>query len=182
MLSIPEIFCVEKQSMLKIPYGISKFSDMALESYYYVDRTSYIELLESWGEKTLLFIRPRRFGKSLFISMLHCYYGMEYQAEFKALFGKYYIGQRPTPLANQYLVLKLDFSSLNTSSSEKTQQDFLIIVREAALNFMRIYATYFDEEDRKEMETYKAPNNLIRSLINKNRSKCKRQKNIFTHR
>ena len=74
--------------MIKLPYGVSDFSDIATEGYYYVDRTSYVEMFESWGEKTLLFIRPRRFGKSLFISMLKHYYGAEHKADFKKFFAK----------------------------------------------------------------------------------------------
>ena len=153
--------------MLKIPYGISNFSDMAQEGYYYVDRTSYIELMESWGEKTLLFVRPRRFGKSLFLSMLRYYYGLEHQANFKAIFNKYYIGQQPTPLANRYLILHLDFSGIDTNNSESTKQDFLAIVRESALNFMSVYSDYFDKKDVQEIEAHTASNNLIRSLLNK---------------
>ena len=91
--------------MLKIPYGVSGFSDMVLGGHYYVDRTQYIEKLESLTERYLIYIRPRRFGKSLFISTLQHYYGIEHRAKFDALFGNYYIGQHLTPRANSYFVL-----------------------------------------------------------------------------
>ena len=99
--------------MLKLPYGISIFSQLVQEAYYFVDRTPYIAQLEQLPERYLFFLRPRRFGKSLFVSMLQCYYGQEYAEAFTELFGQFAIGQTPTPMANRYLVLKLDFSRIN---------------------------------------------------------------------
>ncbi|MEZ4665014.1 MAG: AAA family ATPase [Caldilineaceae bacterium] len=93
--------------MLKLPYGVSNFAQLTSEEYYFVDRTSYIAQLENLPERYLFFLRPRCFGKSLFVSMLQCYYGLEYADALYDLFGSYAIGQNPTPLANQYLVLKL---------------------------------------------------------------------------
>lgn len=162
--------------MIKIPYGISHFPDLPLEGYHYVDRTPYVEKLEQRNEKTILFIRPRRFGKSLFVSMLHYYYGLEHQAIFKKIFSKYYIGQHPTKNANQYLVLNLDFSGIDTSNNENIQQDFLYSVQESALNFMAAYKTYFDEKDVTDIQSYDKPNNLIRALLNKVRRKAEGKK------
>lgn len=153
--------------MIKIPYSISNFAKMSLNGLHYIDRTPYIEALEARTDATVLYVRPRRFGKSLFLSMLHHYYGREYQSKFQALFGKYYIGQNPSPLANQYLVLKLDFSSINTHDPKQTKIDFLAIVREASLNFIATYSKYFDKKDIEEIKAFDTPNNLIRSLINK---------------
>lgn len=153
--------------MLKIPYGISDFPDMPTEHYYYVDRTSYIEKLENRGEKTFLFVRPRRFGKSLFVSMLRHYYGVEYKADFERYFSSYYIGQHPTPKVNSYLVLQLDFSGIDTSNPKDLKQDFLVAVQQSALNFLSAYATYFKEKDKEELMNYKNPHSLIRALLNK---------------
>ena len=80
--------------MIRIPYGASDLQSMILENYFYQDRTNFLEKLEAWGSKYLVFLRPRRFGKSLFISTLHYYYGLEYKKNFESIFGNLYIGKR----------------------------------------------------------------------------------------
>ena len=77
-----------------------------------------IAMLEERAKKTILYLRPRRFGKSLFVNMLHHYYGLEFKGKFDDLFGKYYIGQHPTPLANQHLILNLDLLSVITKLTD----------------------------------------------------------------
>ena len=151
--------------MKKLPYGISNFSSIATEGYYYVDRTAYIERLEAMGEKTILFIRPRRFGKSLLVSMLHHYYGLEHAARFSDIFGAYYIGQQPTPLANQYLVLKLDFSGIDTSSVDHTYRDFLEAVKIASTTFLDTYKKYFTQKELKVIKEAKSPQGVLRNLF-----------------
>ena len=69
--------------MIKIPYGISDFEGLILNNYFYQDRTNYIEVLEQKASRFAVFLRPRRFGKSLFISTLHHYYGLEYKENFQ---------------------------------------------------------------------------------------------------
>ncbi|AGX88211.1 AAA family ATPase [Candidatus Symbiobacter mobilis] len=101
----------------KLPYGLSNFRQVALEDYFYVDRTGYIALLEAHGRYHVL-MRPRRFGKSLFLSMLEHYYDQLRKPEFDALFGKLHVGRHPTPLANTYQVLVLDFSGIDTSRGQ----------------------------------------------------------------
>ena len=96
----------------KIPYGISDFQLLASDDYYYVDKTRFIEEIEK-APSFLFLIRPRRFGKSLFLSMLELYYDVNTRDQFDALFGKYYIGQHPTPKRNSYLILKFNFSQVN---------------------------------------------------------------------
>ena len=90
--------------MKKIPYGISSFETIKTENYYFVDKTKYIEQIENLGGRYLFFLRPRRFGKSLFISMLEHYYDINGADQFEKLFGDTYIGQNPTPLRNSYPV------------------------------------------------------------------------------
>jgi hypothetical protein len=97
---------------MKFPYGIADFYKVITGGYFYVDRTACLPQLESAGEQ-LLFLRPRRFGKSLWLSTLENYYDLRKTAEFDRLFGKLTIGQNPTPLHNQYFVLKWDFSVVN---------------------------------------------------------------------
>ena len=100
---------------LKIPYGISNFKKVIDSGYVYIDKTPYISQLEDSGSYHFL-LRPRRFGKSLFVSMLEYYYDVARQTDFDALFGKLYIGQHPTPLKSSYQVLFMDFSGIDTDS------------------------------------------------------------------
>ena len=60
--------------MKKLPNGISNYEELIEEDYYYVDKTMYIEKLESLSDKRIMFLRPRKFGKTLFTSMLENYY------------------------------------------------------------------------------------------------------------
>jgi hypothetical protein len=96
-------------SNMKFPYGLSDFATLIQDGYWYQDRTERIALLEAAGRQ-LIFIRPRRFGKSLLLSMLEHYYDLNRAQDFDALFGRLAIGQSPTPLHNQYFVMKWDFS------------------------------------------------------------------------
>ncbi len=99
--------------MLKFPYGLANFYELITEGYFYVDRTAYLPRLEDAG-KQLLFLRPRRFGKSLLLSLLENYYDLAKADEFERLFGRLAIGANPTPKHNQYFVLKWDFSNVNS--------------------------------------------------------------------
>jgi len=91
---------------MKFPYGISDFYKLITEGYFYVDRTDRIRLIEEIGSQ-LLFLRPRRFGKSLLLSMLENYYDLAKADEFDRLFGHLAIGKKPTERHNQYFVMKL---------------------------------------------------------------------------
>ena len=97
----------------KIPYGESNFKKVIEEGFVYIDKTDYIPKLEAAGSHIFL-LRPRRFGKSLFLSMLEYYYDVARNDEFDTLFGKLSIGQNPTKLHNTYPVLFMDFSGIDT--------------------------------------------------------------------
>ena len=94
-------------SIKTIPYGISDFANMRRSNGYYVDNTWGIPLLEALPYQ--LFVRPRRFGKSLLLSILHYYYDVNYADRFDELFGGTWIHENPTPDRSQLLVLHLDF-------------------------------------------------------------------------
>ena len=94
---------------MQFPYGLSDFGTLIQDGYFYQDRTDRVLLLENYGRQ-LIFIRPRRFGKSLLLSMLEHYYDVNRANQFDALFGNLAIGKNPTPLHNQYFVMKWDFS------------------------------------------------------------------------
>jgi hypothetical protein len=99
---------------MKFPYGITDFHKLITAGYYYADRTGLIPAIEDVGEQ-LLFLRPRRFGKSLLLSMLENYYDLAKTDEFERLFGHLAIGSNPSPKRNQYFVLRWDFSSVDPS-------------------------------------------------------------------
>ena len=102
----------DNNSAMKFPYGISDFNKIITEDYFYCDRTDRIRTLESAGN-SLLFLRPRRFGKSLLLSMLANYYDLAKADSFEKLFGNLLIGRNPTKLHNKYFILKWDFSRID---------------------------------------------------------------------
>lgn len=93
----------------RIPYGVSNFVEVVEQNQYYVDKTMYLPLLEK-QPSSLFFIRPRRFGKSIFLSMLRAYYDISQKEKFQKRFGDLWIGSRPTPLQGAFQILFLDFS------------------------------------------------------------------------
>ncbi|MDO5130074.1 MAG: ATP-binding protein [Prevotellaceae bacterium] len=99
------------ETIKQIPYGVSDFESVMNRNLYYVDKTMYLAEIEKQPD-TLIFIRPRRFGKSLFISMMRAYYDKSKADRFDSLFGSLWIGSHPTPLRNHYQVLYLDFSRI----------------------------------------------------------------------
>ncbi len=151
--------------MLKIPYGISNFAAIATENYYFVDRTHYLEKLDNLGEKYIFYLRPRRFGKSLWISIMQYYYGIEYQSQFTSLFGKYYIGQNPTPLANQYLILRFDFSRIDTRTPESSYFGFWVNVKMGVSDLMNTYSTYFTDTQKTEILNKAQPEVMLKELL-----------------
>ena len=151
--------------MVKIPYGTSHFESLIRQGYYYVDRTSYIEQIENLGEKHIAYLRPRRFGKSLWISTLQHYYGLEHREKFADLFGKLYIGQHPTPLAGSYLVLRFDFSGILTDTLETTYAGFLENVKASVGSFLVAYSRFFLPEDKAQVLDTDAPNTVLTRLF-----------------
>ncbi|GIV44368.1 MAG: hypothetical protein KatS3mg035_1491 [Bacteroidia bacterium] len=141
------------------PYGISNFEKLSANNYVFVDKTNYIEKLEGLEFNYVSFLRPRRFGKSLWLSILEYYYDINQKHKFEKLFGKYYIGQNPTPLRSSYRILKFDFSGIDTSTKESTKQGFNFSVKLSVQQFIRAYQifnetinqTIFDSDDAEEL-------------------------------
>lgn len=150
--------------MLKIPYGQSDFTKVILDGYFYQDRTAFIRDLET-VPTFLYYLRPRRFGKSLFISMLHHYYALEHQPKFEKLFGHLAIGQNPTPLANTYMVLSFEFSRIMTNTPENTFNGFLSNVREGVRAFLNQYIAVFPTEIHETILSKEQPNELLKELF-----------------
>ena len=150
--------------MLKLPNGIGDYKTLVNKKAFYADRTSYIELLENAYPERILFLRPRRFGKSLFLSTLNYYYGLEYKEEFQSLFGDTYIGKNPTPLANEYLILRFNFSRIDTSTPESTYHNFLDVVKNCLIRFVAHYSDIFKDYDTKNIEDALYPQSAIDKL------------------
>lgn len=96
----------------RIPYGMMNFIDVREDNCYYVDKTRFIPMIED-ANKYFFYIRPRRFGKSLTVSMLHHYYNILDADNFEKWYGDLYIGQHPTPERNSYLIIYLNFAVVN---------------------------------------------------------------------
>jgi hypothetical protein len=131
----------------RLPYGSSNFEKIITENYAYIDKTRFIELLENEYNPNQFFIRPRKFGKSLFYSMLDYYYDLNKSGDFEKLFGSLYIGKHPTPKHNSYAVMKFNFSGIDTAGKERFTVSFSDSIREAVCTFVDLYRTYFPEAD-----------------------------------
>ncbi|HOK41368.1 MAG TPA: AAA family ATPase, partial [bacterium] len=164
---------------IKLPYGISNFEQLVENGYVYIDRTNYIELLENLTDRFILFIRPRRFGKSLFVSVLDYYYNIKYKDKFEKLFSKYYIGKNPTPLKNSYLVLRFNFSGINTETKESTYNGFLDKVKVSVKSFLNMYENILkiNHEDKNQILENKTPESIIDNLFEL--VKTKTEKKIY---
>ena len=133
-----------KQQVKQVPYGVSGFATVMSQNLYYVDKTMFLPELEK-QPRNLFFIRPRRFGKSIFLSMLYSYYDCTQSHKFQSLFGNLWIGQHPTPLQGKYQVLFLDFSQItgNIDKLETKFNSYLSINLDA---FVRQYSEFYQAE------------------------------------
>ena len=130
-----------KQNVKRLPYGINDFEAIIEQNQYYVDKTMFLPLLEN-QPSNIFFIRPRRFGKSIFLSMLHAYYDCSKKEKFQTLFGDLWVGKHPTPLQGKYQILHLDFSYVG-GSIEKLEENFNMYLRVKLDGFMRIYQEFY---------------------------------------
>ena len=133
-----------EQQVKQVPYGVADFATVIEQNLYYVDKTMFIPELEK-QPRNLFFIRPRRFGKSIFLSMLYSYYDCTQSHKFQSLFGNLWIGQHPSPLQGKYQVLFLDFSQItgNIDKLETKFNSYLSINLDA---FVRQYSEYYQAE------------------------------------
>ena len=150
--------------MKKLPYGISNYEELVEDGYYYVDKTKYIEILENLAEKRIMFLRPRKFGKTLFTSVLENYYDVKKANKFEKLYGETYIGKNPTKLKNSYYILKFNFSGIDTSNPETTIQGFKEKVTASISDFVKNYELNF--YINPEMTAEGLLNNLIIAFKN----------------
>ncbi len=145
----------------KIIYGNSNFRKIKINNdYIYVDKTQYIEILESLNEDFVIFLRPRRFGKSLFLSSLQYYYEEKSKDEFEAMFDDTYIGQNPTPLKNSYRILFFEFSGINIDAGvDRIYESFANKIRNSCMSYLATYN--YPMENSYELQNITIPASII---------------------
>ena len=129
--------------MRKLPNGISNYEQIVKENRIYVDKTKYIEKLEDLSDHTIMFLRPRKFGKTLFTSTLECYYDINKKDKFEELFKNTYIGKNPTSNKNKYCILRFNFSGISTETIEETIKGFKREVASSIEVFVQKYGLNF---------------------------------------
>ncbi len=146
--------------MKKIPYGIINFRELREEDYYFVDKTEFIKKLEAYDKK-IMYLRPGRFGKSLFTSMLFYYYDINSSNLFDSLFKGTYIYDNPTPNKNNYYVLNLDFSGLSTPNNDKDklEREF----SKKVFNGIRQFNEYYNMDIKINRDD--SPNTIIMDFL-----------------
>ena len=144
---------------VKFPYGISNIEQLIKNDYVFVDKTKFVELLET-EERFSIFLRPRRMGKSLFVSILVYYYDILEKDKFEKVFSKLYIGQNPTPNANKYRVLCFDFSGIDSQTEGDTYKFFLSKIKFVLETFMGKYGL-LSEVNRKRVIEASSPGDLM---------------------
>ncbi len=164
----------ESEKIKKIPYGISDYEKLRERNSYYVDKTKYIREVEN-SPCYLFLIRPRRFGKSLWLSLMENYYDVENKDSFEELFKGTYIYENPTEERNFYLILKFDFSAV-TSGIEDVENSFNEVVKLSVLEFVRKYKTILEDENDKiykKIETLTKAHSILNNIISITKDKGK---------
>ena len=135
------------EEIKQVPYGVSDFVTVRERNLYYVDKTMYLSLLEQQPDN-LFYIRPRRFGKSLFISMLQAYYDKAMTDRFDSLFGGLWVHEHPTSLRGRYQMLYLDFSRVGGDIEQLSARfnDYCSLMLD---DFMHTYRDDYPEETVK---------------------------------
>ena len=137
----------------RIPYGIADFRQVRKENLYLVDKTMFFERMENAGH-FLFLVRPRRFGKSLFLDMLEAYYDINEKDNFQELFKGMYVADHPTPEQGEFQVLHLDFSMVG-SDLENLYENFNRYLCQRCLLFARKYSAYYTDDFLKDMQREK---------------------------
>ena len=145
-----KIHILMEENIKEIPYGVSNFVTVVEQNQYYVDKTMYLPLLEK-QPRSLFFIRPRRFGKSIFLSMLRAYYDIAQKPKFEARFGNLWVGKHPTPLQGAYQILSLDFSRVS-GQADRLAINFNNYCCGALDDFAFVYEAYYYPGFKQEMK------------------------------
>ena len=139
--------------MKKLPNGISNYEELIEDGYLYVDKTMYIEKMEKLSDKRIKFLRPRKFGKTLFTSVLENYYDVRKVDKFEKLFGETYIGKNPTENKNKYHILRFNFSGIDTETEETTIRGFKNKTTASIRQFINFYGIDFYINEQEDAES-----------------------------
>ncbi|MCP4136272.1 MAG: AAA family ATPase [bacterium] len=153
-----------------IPYGISNFEKLIGDNNYFIDKTQYIEKLESLGSQYLFFLRPRRFGKTLFISLLEHYYDINMKDRFEELFKDTYIGKNPTRLRNSYPILRFNLSFVKSSGPiEEIEASFRLHILSRIEIFLGHYKNLknIPDIDLNELKAIKDAGDILEYFLTK---------------
>jgi hypothetical protein len=164
---------IDANDLKQIPYGVADFNDFRVKNFYYVDKTRYIRDIEKKGN-FLFLIRPRRFGKSLFLGIMEAYYDIYFKDRFDYFFNGTEIHRSPTAEKNSYLVFKLNFSMVNPDVS-LVEGSFLNYIQESASGFVMKYGKLLDidiEKAETEFSSRKSASDVMVTLL----KYCKRKK------
>ena len=131
--------------MRQLPYGKSDFKDIKTKNYYYIDKTDYIQKIENSSDY-LFFLRPRRFGKSLLISMLEAYYDTYYKDEFNDIFKDTYALKNPTLLKSSFYIMKFDFSAVNVTDYKNSFRTNLLITIDSFLKKYQLSIDFINQD------------------------------------
>ena len=153
----------QKNKIRLLPYGMSDFATIRKENRYYVDKTMFIPKLEEF--KYQMFLRPRRFGKSLMLNMLAAYYDVAMKDSFDDLFGGLYIGENPTEERNKYLILKFNFSGIDPDET-KVQDSFNTNVLDTLVSFAKKYKDLLPEGTASKIANETKSNDAFTKLTN----------------
>ena len=152
--------------MKKIIYGNSNFRKVKINNdYLYIDKTDYIEKLEKLNDDFVIFLRPRRFGKSLFLSTLQYYYDENSADEFKAIFNDTYIGKNPTPLKSSFRILFFEFSGIDIDGDrERLFEQFTFKIK---MSISKYFSNYGYPEEYKDIKNINNPTSLMEYFFEK---------------
>ena len=147
-----ESYEMEVRVLRKLPTGISNYEELVRDNCIYVDKTMYIEKLENLSDKRVMFLRPRKFGKTLFTSTIENYYDIAKKDKFEELFSKTYIGKNPTKNKNSYYILRFNFSGIDTTDVEATIKGFKKEIASSIEVFVNKYDMdfYINNDDEAE--------------------------------
>ena len=151
------------KSIKQLPYGNTDFKEIQRKNKYYVDKTQFIPIVEQMPDYLFL-IRPRRFGKSLFITVLHYYYDVQFKDEFNDIFKNTYILKNPTDERNKYLVLYFNFSAVDPSI-DKTEASFEFYCKSKFNLFYAYYKQYFTEKQLEAIDKEKNSKFLLQMTL-----------------
>ena len=147
------------ENVKRIPYGVSNFVDVMEQNQYFVDKTMYLPLLED-QPNYLFLIRPRRFGKSIFLSMMSAYYDIVRKDEFRELFGNLWIGSHPTPLQGKYQIMSFDFSRAGAGMGN-LEENFNAYCSICIDAFAEKYAAWYKEGFAEEVKSRPGATNKL---------------------